>query len=330
MADKVWENRFAKGTAYQSGEGSDLTEGSAGRRQFLKGSIAIALATQMGGIPAIAAERRLEKIGLQLSTITPLMLADFEGALRDVAAIGYDQVEFSALGLLGRSPEKVKMLLAELNLEAPQGRLTPALPDGFYSLPRQQQRAIFLERGKREFLLENVRHSLQTAIALDQRYLILPITDRSGFESVAALQETIELFNRAGAICAQRGVQFGYHNHAFEFPRLDGVVPYDVLIEETDPELVSFQLDAYWVTKGGGDVLDYLDRYPGRFSSLHMKDIDDAGDFADVGDGNIDFPAVTRKALAQGVPYFFVERDGPPDPAESIRRSYAYLRKMTF
>ena len=276
------------------------------------------------------ASRRLDKIGLQLSTVTPLMLADFEGTLREVAAIGYNQVEFSALGLLGHEPSRVMALLAELNLGAPQGRVTPVLPDDFYTLPRQQQRAVYGERGKAEFLLDNVQHSLEIARLLGQRYLILPVMARTGFESRAALERTIELFNDAGALCAKAGVVFGYHNHAFEFPLIDGVVPYDVLIEQTDPDRVTFQLDAYWVTRGGGDIFDYLARYPGRFSSCHMKDIDNAGDFADVGDGNIDFPRFTREALAAGAKYFFVERDGPPKPLESIQRSYAYLRQMTF
>jgi sugar phosphate isomerase/epimerase len=144
------------------------------------------------------------------------------------------------------------------------------------------------------------------------------------------VERTIHLFGRAGALCAREGLQFGYHNHDWELTPIEGVVPYDLLLERTDPEQVTFQLDAYWIRKGGGDLFDYLQRFPGRFSSCHMKDIDDAGDFADVGDGNIDFPRFTREAMETGARYFFVERDNPPDPLASAKRSYEYLRRMTF
>lgn len=273
---------------------------------------------------------RLDKFGLQLSTVTQLMLADFEGTLENVAKIGYQQVEFSALGFLGRSATDIGGLLNRFGLEAPVGRITPKLPEGFYTLPRGEAMKIYGERSQPRYFLDNVNHSLEAAVELGQGYLVLPALTPDNFATLDQVKRNIELLNQAGELCAKQNVVFGYHNHNWELAPLDGVVPYDLMLEQTDASSVTFQLDAYWIRKGGGDLSDYLSRYAGRFATCHMKDIDANGDFADVGDGLIDFPSFTREALAQGAKYFFVERDNPPEPSQSIQRSYDYLKQMTF
>ena len=301
------------------------------RRDFLKASAGSLLMAGAAAAPGQAqGSRRLDKFGLQLSTVTALMLTDFEGTLREVADIGYQQVEFSAGGFLGRDVSEVQALLGELNLEAPVGRVATTRPEGYENLSREELRALARARTSPEAFMERVERSLDDAVVLGQESLILPSLGADHFTSMEGVEGVVELFKRAGAVCSARGVTFGFHNHAVEFVPVDGVIPYDFLIEQTDPHLVTFQLDAYWMTKGGGNLSEYLERYPGRFSSCHMKDIDESGDFADVGDGQIDFPRFTREALAAGAQYFFVERDRPPNPAESIRRSYAYLERMRF
>jgi len=281
-------------------------------------------------LDTLETENRLEKFGLQLSTVTNLMIADFEGTLDSVAKIGYQQVEFSALGFLGRSATDIQQLLGKFGLEAPVGRITPKLPDGFFTLPREEARKVYAQRSQPEFFLDNVSHALESAVALGQRYLVLPALTPNNFATLDQVKKNIELLNEAGALCAAQNVVFGYHNHNWELSPLDGVVPFDLMIEQTDAQTVTFQLDAYWIRKGGGDLSDYLSRYAGRFVTCHLKDIDANGDFADVGDGLIDFPRFTREALAQGAKYFFVERDNPPQPQVSIQRSYNFLQQMTF
>lgn len=273
---------------------------------------------------------RLDKFGLQLSTVTQLMLADFEGTLESVAKIGYQQVEFSALGFLGRSATDIRGLLDRFALEAPVGRITPKLPEGFYTLPRGQAMKIYGERSQPKYFLGNVSHSLEAAVELGQGYLVLPALTPDNFATLDQVKGNIELLNQAGELCAKQDVIFGYHNHNWELAELEGVVPYDLMLEQTEASAVTFQLDAYWIRKGGGDLSDYLSRHAGRFATCHMKDIDASGDFADVGDGLIDFPRFTREALAQGAKYFFVERDNPPEPQKSIQRSYDFLQQMMF
>ncbi len=277
-----------------------------------------------------AGGRKLVEFGLQLSTITPLLMADFEGALQQVAAIGYRQVEFSALGFLGRPVSLVAELLEANGLQAPVGRVSPRLPDGFAALTGGEQRAAFLTHSGPEYLLDNVRWGLEGTAALDQKHLVLPALMPDNFATLERVEASIDLLRQAGEICAEAGVQFGYHNHDWEFKAVDGVVPYDLMLETIEPELMAYQMDVYWVVKGGRDPLEYLSSYPGRFPSSHLKDIDDDGDFADVGDGNIDFPAFVGAAMEAGCEYYFVERDGPPEPMRTANRAYAYLEQMTY
>lgn len=274
--------------------------------------------------------RRLTNFGLQLSTVNRLLAQDFEGTLREVAQIGYPLVEFSAMGLLGRPAEHVKQLMAEIGLEAPIGRVSPKLPANVMQMPREEAMRVFAERGQAKYLVENVQHALKDAQAFGQKVVNLPAMPPTEFGSLDQVKTTIAAINAAGEVCAAQGVQFGYHNHDWELTPIDGVIPYDLMIEQTDPANVSFQLDTYWIVKAGGNLSDYLSRYPGRFNSCHLKDIDERGDFEDVGHGSIDFPRFVAEAEAAGAGYFFVERDNPPDPAKAIRRSYEYVRNMTY
>lgn len=301
------------------------------RRQFL-GLAAASLAGGIAPLRAAAGEQMstLPTFGVQLSTLNALMLRDFEGTLARVAEIGYRQVEFSAMGFLGRSPARIETLLAENGLEAPVGRVAPKLPAGFLELPRDEAIRVYRSLGGVENLAENVRYSLDGALALGQKHLNLPMLSPDEFRSLDQVKANLERLVEAGEICAREGVLFGYHNHAWELEPLDGVIPYEFMLSETDPEILAFQLDTYWIVKGGGDLSDYLTRHAGRFPSCHLKDIDAAGDFEDVGHGQIDFPAFVRQAQAQGTEHFFVERDNPPEPEQSIMRSYAYLKTMSF
>ena len=274
--------------------------------------------------------RRLEKYGLQLSTITPLLMADFEGTLEQVAQIGYRQVEFSALGFLGRPTPEVADLLAGNNLEAPVGRVSPKLPPGFGGMNRQEQMQAFRTLSGPDHLLDNIRYALAGAETLGQKHLVLPALMPDQFQTLAQVEASIDLLIQAGALCAERGVQFGYHNHDWEFRPVDGVVPYDLMLERTSQAQLAFQLDVYWVTRAGSNPYAYLRDHAGRFPTAHLKDIDEQGDFADVGDGQIDFPRFVRESLATGTEYYFVERDNPPEPLRTAQRGFAYLSQMTF
>ncbi len=133
------------------------------------------------------------------------------------------------------------------------------------------------------------------------------------------------------ALLDQHGLS-AYHNHDFEFTPLEGRLPYDVLLAETDPQLVQLEIDLYWITKGGQDPLAYFARWPGRVPMVHVKDSAGPPDhrMTDVGGGTIDWKRIFAQRDQAGIRHLFVEHDEPRDAFASIRASYEYLRKLEF
>lgn len=147
------------------------------------------------------------------------------------------------------------------------------------------------------------------------------------------LDEMIALLNEAGEKADESGLQLLYHNHDFEFEaNEDGIVPIDYMLENTDPEFVNFQMDLYWVTKAGADPMEYFENYPGRFKSWHVKDMDEQGRFAPVGNGTIDFAAILENKDTSGMVHYFVEQDQTYSyaPMEAIRISHSAIDSIGF
>jgi sugar phosphate isomerase/epimerase len=277
-----------------------------------------------------AEQRRLKNFGLQLSTITPLMAKDFAGTLQLVSNLGYRMVEFSALGFLGREPSEVKDLLRKHRLKAPVGRVAFDAPSDFMSLPRDQQMKIFGAQGTLESLQKRITNSIAECQIMGQKYLNIPAILPHNFSDMEQVKNLIKVLDTCGRQCRDEGIMLGYHNHDWEFNELDGVIPFELMLNELHKDYFTFQLDTYWICKAGRNLTEMLDTYPGRFSTCHLKDIDANGDFADVGHGEINFSVFTRQALKYGIKYFFVERDAPPEPLQSITRSGAFLKKMEY
>src|SRR6266550_3935693 len=128
------------------------------------------------------------------------------------------------------------------------------------------------------------------------------------------------------------GLQFAYHNHDFEFVPMEGSLPYDVLLEATDPKLVQLEIDLYWITKGGQDPLKYFARWPGRIPLVHVKDSGGPPDnkMMDVGAGTIDWKKIFAREDQAGIRHAFVEHDQPADAFASIKASCDYLKRLEF
>ena len=278
------------------------------RRAFLRTLGAAAVAGKLGrplaewGGASHAA--KLDRIGLQLYTVRTEMGRDFEGTLARVAQVGYTEVEFA--GYFDRKPEAVKAALTRAGLVAP----SPHLP------------------------LETVRdrwaQTLEDARTIGHRYVVVPWIPVEQRRTADDYKRIAELFNRAGAEARQAGLRFAYHNHDFEFAAVDGRVPYDLLLAETDPAAVEFEMDLYWVTHGGGDPLAYFARHHGRFPLVHVKDMDAARGMVAVGKGVIAWKKIFARRDQAGIHHYFVEHDQPPDPFASIRTSYEYLKGLEF
>jgi sugar phosphate isomerase/epimerase len=271
------------------------------RRQFLAALVAIA-SSRAGGRPAAVAGR-LTPIGVQLYTVRSLLQGDFEGTLAELAAIGFREVEFA--GYHGRAPRAVRAALEGAGLVAPSAHVSI------------------------EAVRDDLPGVLEGAHAVGHRHIVvawLPEPQRT----LDGYRAAVDLFNRAGERALAGGIRFAYHNHAFEFARLDGRMPYDLLLERCDPRYVAFEMDLYWITKGGQDPLAYFARWPGRFPMVHVKDSTGPPDhrMVDVGAGRIPWRTIFARREQAGIRHYFVEHDAPPDPLASVRRSYEYLRRL--
>jgi sugar phosphate isomerase/epimerase len=272
------------------------------RRTFLAGVAGAALAS-VRPPPHTHGRRR---IGLQLYTVRAQLAQDFAGTLARVAAIGYREVEFA--GYFGKDPLDIRALLRRHGLVAPAAHvqsITPGAPAEW-------------------------RASLDAANLIGHRYVVvawLPAELRRTLDDFRRLAQTL---NRMATEARASGLRFAYHNHDYEFVPTEGRVPFDVLLAETDPQLVEIEMDLYWITKGGQDPLVYFARYPGRFPMVHVKDSMGPPDhrMVDVGAGTIDFRTIFAHSAQAGIQHYFVEHDEPPDAFASIRASYEYLRRL--
>src|SRR5262245_37047632 len=274
----------------------------AGRRHFLAALAAMGL----GGVEGlgVAWADRLNLIGVQLYTVRTLLERDFEGTLAQLAAIGFREVEFA--GYHGRNPRAVRGALDQSGLVAPSAHVPiDSVRD---ELPRV----------------------LDAAMAIGQRYVVVAWLPEQQRRALDGYRAAADLFNRVGQQALKSGVRFAYHNHAFEFIPLENRIPYDVLLERCEPRYVAFEMDLYWITKGGQDPLAYFTRWPGRFPMVHVKDSGGPPEhrMVDVGAGTIAWKPIFDRREQAGIKHYFVEHDEPPDPLASVRRSYEYLRRL--
>ena len=280
------------------------------RRLFMNrlGLAAAGLSLYNPDAPALAAgKRKLSRIGMQLYTVRRELEKDFGGTLRKVAALGYREVEFA--GYFGHGAEEVKTILKRLKLDAPAAHVQLSELRG------------------------DLRPLLDAAQTIGHKYLLVAYLRDVERRTLDDYRRHADLFNEAGARLKREGVRFAYHNHDFEFEPLEGKVPYDLLLERTDPDAVKLEMDLYWTVKGGAKPVEYFERHPGRFHLLHVKDMDTTPRcfFADVGRGVIDFKPIFARSREAGVRHYFVENDEPAgSPFESLRVSFDYLRRLEF
>ncbi|MEO8576373.1 MAG: sugar phosphate isomerase/epimerase, partial [Gemmatimonadales bacterium] len=181
-------------------------------------------------------------------------------------------------------------------------------------------------------LTNNWEQTIENAKIMGHKYLIVAYIEEKD-RTLDNFRRYADLFNSAGETARKAGVRLGYHNHDFEFKSMEGVIPYDLLLERTDPKLVAMEMDLFWVTKGGKTPQEYFNRFPGRFEAVHVKDMGPAPEqrMVDVGKGQIDFARIFAQHKRAGTKYFFVEHDNPaPSPLGSAKVSFDYLKRLKF
>jgi sugar phosphate isomerase/epimerase len=281
------------------------------RRRFLSTAsqsvIGAVVLTAINRIKGEAAANKLGSIGVQLYTVRAEMAKDFEGSLEKIAAIGYKEVEFA--GYYNRSPKDIQAALNRYGLTAPSAHMP--LVD----------------------IQTKLDQTIETVKAVGHKFLICPYLEDKDRRTLDDYKRHAETFNRAGEACRKAGVQFGYHNHDFEFAAKDGKLPYDLLLAETDKNLVKMELDLYWISKAGQDPLAYIDKYKDRFVLFHVKEMDSTPKrgITEVGRGVIDFKSIFAKAPKGAIKHYFVEQDTcPGSPFDSIKVSFDHLKQLEF
>lgn len=249
---------------------------------------------------------RARDLGIQLYTLRRGMTRDVERTLARVAEIGYREVEFA--GYFDHSPAAVRAMLARHGLRAPASHVP------YDRIGRDWEAA------------------LDEAVAVGHEWVVVPWLDAKRLPTVDDWKRVAERLSAAGAAARAAGLRLGYHNHDFELRPVEGRLPLDVLLAETDAESVDFELDIYWMVRAGRDPLEYYARHPRRFRLAHVKDSAGAPEhrMTDVGSGTIDFARILPAAARAGTTHFFVEHDDPADPMASARASFAQLRRIDF
>ena len=157
---------------------------------------------------------------------------------------------------------------------------------------------------------------------MGQRYIGMPYRQENE-RTLDHYKRLIDTLNSAGEACRGAGLKIAYHNHDFEFDTVEGVVPYDLLLTQTDPDFVDMELDLFWIAYACADPLAYIKDHAGRFSMLHVKDSSADRKMTAVGEGAIDFEAIFAHADSGGFKHYFVEHDNPIDAFESVTTSIA-------
>ena len=258
--------------------------------------------------------------GLALYTVRDAMSEDAKLTLKAVAETGYTNIEaagYSDGKYYNMSPEDFSAVVESLGLNP-------------------------ISTHQSSVTLENAETEMAHAKAAGFKYFVVPIPPMGLFNYDGATntmsmtggaKNLAEILDKLGEKASAAGLKLLYHNHDFEFKEDgDGIITIDYLLENCNPEHVNFQMDLFWVTKAGADPLTYFEKYPGRFKSWHVKDMDDEGKFAPVGKGNIDFARILAEKEKSGMKYYLVEQDQTfgLEPLDAIQESFEGLKKHGF
>ena len=274
------------------------------RRDFLKASGTLAVGSVIWPHSAKANDK-VKNIGIQLYTVRKEMLSDATGTLKRLAKIGYKELESARSekgNYYGLQPKEIKKITKDLGMTLRSGHV---------------------------HIDEMWQQSIDQAAEAGQDYLICSSLPSNG-QTIENYQKVADSFSKAAQDCKKASIVFGYHNHEYEFEKVNGQVLYDILLDKTDPELVTMELDLGWVIASGNDPLAYFEKYPGRFPLWHLKDMDLTKKVStEFGKGKVSISNMLQNAGKSGMKYFFVEQEEySSTPFESIQYNYDYLMKL--
>jgi sugar phosphate isomerase/epimerase len=318
------------------------------RRRFIRSTAAVVagglLSTDVVKAAVFSNKSHLDKIGLQLFSVPKMLEKDFEGTMKTLSNIGYKELEFfgpypfsteaakkswdavtpslsfSGSGYFGRTPQQVKEILDRYNLTTPSMHVD----------------------------LDTLRTKMndigEAAHVLGQTWAGLPAIPADQRRTLDDYKRMAEEFNKIGETAQKAGLKFFYHNHGYGLKEMEGKIPFDVILELTLPNLVFLEMDIYWMTAGGADLIKYLDNNANRFKLMHIKDMTkqvrfsgDGGDskqwielfpyMTSAGNGVLDLKTILSHAKKSGMEQFIVEQDRVDDTS-ALSKSCSYLASL--
>jgi sugar phosphate isomerase/epimerase len=280
------------------------------RRSFLKSSGILASGLTLVNLPilhgAAPKTQGIPAFGLQLYTLRDVIAQDPKGVLRQVAEFGYQQIE---------------------SYEGPQGMFWGMDNLAFQQFLTEHGMTIISSHAN---VFTDFERKVDQAAEIGIEQLVCPWIGR--LEGLDAYRKMADTFNGLGRIANQAGIRFAYHNHGYTFEPTEGEIPQDVLMKETDPTLVDFQIDIYWVEKAGQKTIEWLKKYPGRFTTSHVKDMSegDQPESTVLGTGTIDFAAILRVGQDNGMKRFIVEQEAYTGTTSlnAVRDNAGYMRQL--
>ena len=252
-----------------------------------------------------------DNFGLQLYTLRDVLPDDPKGVLKQVASYGYKQIEsyeHSKLGIFwGMKNTEFKTLMNDLGMKIVSSHCD---------------------------INKDFERKAAEAAEIGMQYLLCPYLGPQ--KKIDDLKKFAETFNQKGEICKKNGIRFGYHNHDYGFVQLEGQYPQDVLMQNTDKNLVDFEMDIYWVVTAGQDPIAWIDKYPGRFKLCHIKDRKKGATpsqrdvSVELGTGSIDFKKILIEADKKGMNYYFVEQEAYENttPLAAAKADADYLKNF--
>ncbi len=283
------------------------------RRDFIKQSSVLTAGLMINPSQLF---KKQKPVGIQVFSVRDEIAKDPKGTIKKIADAGYNYVEMFGLDnenkFFGLSVSEMAQVLQENNLKAYSGHY---IPENF-----------LFEKGNGD----DVKNLCQVGHTLGHKYIIIPWLKEEKRKTPDQYKLLAERINKAGELCKAEGLQLGYHNHDFEFIDLNGDYGYNILLNNTDKDLVKMEMDLYWVVRAGYKPVELFQKHPGRFQLWHVKDMakTDPAQNTEVGNGTVDFKTIFANAKLSGVQYYIMEQEGNyvPDIFSSIKNSCSYIK----
>jgi len=256
-----------------------------------------------------------QNMGVQLWTVRNLVIEEPERVLKAIKAHGYKQIELYNM----ENITEVRSIAKDLDLKVNSAHMDA----GAFFDPNQP---------------DYFKRHLEEVVKAKQEFAVIGWVPEEHRRNLDDFKRTADLANEAGELAKKANIQLAYHNHNFEFKPFEEGTPYDLLLSETEPDLLHFELDVFWCDLAGYDPVPLMKKIGDRLALLHLKDKkkgiadryegSDDGDFKEVGNGELDFPAILEAAQTLGVSHCMVEQDQSPDPLASLGMSMEYLNQI--